>query len=434
MIAIAGNQSKKLTWILVGAIVLLLGGLVGVAAIQAANDDGPAPKDGKAKIPPKNSPKGESLIPSPPADQANLGAAPRTEAFGPAYQAQVEKQVRALIDANEKSQGEFKRALEAQQRSFDERMDKAAKSAETRIAQTGAATVPAGMQMANAAPAVPIGPTMVFGVGDPATQNGAPGGQFIGTPGDVNGVAGVSPPGTGAAPTVPGSAASEPSDGFVIPESGFVQGILLNGVVARANAGEFVYTTIKLQGNYTSPNDYQQNVDSCVVVGEARAAFAEGRIRIKPVKLSCTLATGRTRSWKTSGYVVDGADAIEGVVATMVNNQEKRVAVVTAGAILEGIGSVAIAGQSTQAYNPTTGQASSVITGDLGRAAAGGAVRGAGKGLQDEFRQYFDLFQPTVQVGGGTKVTVFLATEAMLPDGGEAISGVRSANPRGQTP
>ena len=304
MIAIAGNQSKKLTWMLVGAIVLLMGGLVSVAAIQAASDDGPAPKDGTARSRPKDSPKGESLIPSQPADQANLGAAPRTEAFGPAYQAQVEKQVRQLIDANEKSQGEFKRALEAQQRSFDERMEKVAKSADTRIAQTGAPAGQATTQIPNAAPAVPIVPTMVFGVGDPGTLNGAAGGQFIGTPGDVNGVAGVMPQGTSAAPTAPGSGVNEPSDGYVIPESGFVQGILLNGVVARANAGEFVYTTIKLQGNYTSPNDYQQNVDSCVVVGEARAAFAEGRIRIKPVKLTCTLPTGRTRSWKTAGYVV----------------------------------------------------------------------------------------------------------------------------------
>ena len=224
----------------------------------------------------------------------------------------------------------------------------------------------------------------------------------------------------------------EPVDAFVIPEAGFAEGIMLNGVVARANASEFVYTTIKLRGNYTSANDFKQNVDSCVVTGEARAAYAEGRVRIKPVKLTCTLPTGRTRSWKTSGYVVGAADAIEGVVATISDNQAKRVGAVTAASILEGIGNVATAGQSTNVYNPSTGQATSVITGNLGRAVGGGAISGAGHGLRDEVRQYFDLLQPTVQVGGGGKVTVFLQTEAVLPEGGDAFSTVRSANPKGQ--
>lgn len=415
---------KILCGLIVGIVVLGLG----IAVIRAANrDDGVSTQ--------------QRVVPSPSPGPANLGTAPQGAEFNKTYQERVEQSLATKM-------GEIKAAQEAADRANSEklaqamtRLNEIAEQMKRKNDEASRSPAPgstAGVstgERSNAqpepAPAAVDRRTAIIkmGAGGAVARGGsagAPAGQFIGTPNDVSAIDPTLPTSAGVTP-VAARTDAQPREPFVVPESGFGQGRLLNGVVAT-HKGDFRYTMIKLEGPYTSANDFHVNLDGCTALGEATAAFGEGRINIKPIKLTCTLPSGRTRSWKTSGYVVDSTDGIAGVIGEIDNNQGKRVASVTGTTALEKIGQVLVARESTQIFNPTTGQGQSLLTGNPSAAVAGSIVQGAGAGLRQELRDYFDLFKPSVQVGGGGMVTVFLLTESELPEGGEVFSLVRSAN------
>jgi len=215
-------------------------------------------------------------------------------------------------------------------------------------------------------------------------------------------------------------------DAYLIPEAGWVKGRLINGVIG-AQDGDFRYTEIKLTGVYHGPNNYVQSLDGCVVTGEARAVLWERRLHIKPIALSCTLPNRRHQTWKVSGYVVDSLDGIYGVNATLVNNADKKLLASMAAGALEGGGAYVSQRQLTQTYSAGTGVSSGIVTGSPGAYVAGGAAQGAGKGLQGQVQEYYDLYRSTLQIGGGGEVTVHLTTTLALPEGGEALSTVQAA-------
>jgi hypothetical protein len=162
-----------------------------------------------------------------------------------------------------------------------------------------------------------------------------------------------------------------------------VKGRLINGVIG-AQGSDFRYTEIKLTGDYHGPNHYVQNVDGCVVTGEASTSLWERRFQIKPISLSCTLPNRRNKTWKTSGYVVDAKDGIQGVNATLVNNEDKKVVASLVAGALESGGAYTSQRETTSTFAPGTGVASGVVTGNAGKYIVGGMVEGAGKTLQGE--------------------------------------------------
>jgi Skp family chaperone for outer membrane proteins len=406
MIHLATRSNQKVTWLLVAVFVALAVGLVGLGAIRAANRSPEAVSGGQEGAP------------------ANLGKAPQSDAYPQQYQAKIEATVRKMMAEIKASQEQANAAAAEHQRAAQERLDSLAGKYEARLQTMQTATTPPATGNAStdaAAPQAQAQRMTMHTMGQPVHAK-TPGPQpFLGSP---NEVAPVEAPSSG--PDA-GAFAQAQSAALVIPEDGFVKGRLLNGVVAQ-QGGEFRYTHIKLQGDYTSANNFRQNVDGCVVRGQAYAAYAEGRIMVKPIQLTCTLPNKRTRSWATAGYVVDVSDGIEGIAATIVPNQGLRVAAAGAAAGIEKLGSIVSQLESTQVYSPSTGQIASAVTGNKPRALAGGVVQGVGAGLREEVQGYFDLYKPTVQVGGGGWVTVFLHTESELPEGGEAISTVQSAN------
>lgn len=216
------------------------------------------------------------------------------------------------------------------------------------------------------------------------------------------------------------------NDPFVVPQDGWAEGRLINGVVTT-QGGEFRYAQIKLQGMYHSANDYEQNIDGCVVLGESTADIPAGRINIKPIKLTCTLPTARTKTWQTAGYVVDSRDGIQGVAATLVSNGGNKLLAATGAGVVQGGGAFYAQRSVTSTFSPATGSAASVLTGNPANALVGGAVEGAGRNLGQEVQDYYGAFRPTVQAGGGVRVVVFITTSLPLPEGGQAISTVRGA-------
>ncbi len=417
MIHLAQVGARRPLAILTAVLVAFIALGITIAVFRAADKEDASPS--------KSASASRSIAPA--TGAANLGEAPHSAAYPQHYQQRIEERVRTLAEELRKDRDKYQQALDEQQRAAQARLDQMTNEAlqQLRASQrTSPAESQASPGASNAAQEVPndvrrATPTPIHSMeeSDPSAS-----GPFLGSSAEARRGAGQS---TRLDESErPQAKANEP---FVIPESGFVQGRLLNGVVAK-HTGEFVYTHIKLAGRYTSANHHTQDLDSCIVLGEAYAAIAEGRIKVKPIKLVCTLPSGRTRTWKTSGYVVDATDGIEGIAATLVNNQERRVLAVAGAAALERIGTVVTQRETTQAYSPTTGQATSVLTGQAARAFGGGALDGLGRGLQQEVREYFDLFKPTAQIGGGGLLTVFLHTESELPEGGEVLSTVRSTN------
>ncbi len=361
------------------------------------------------------------LRPSPrPEARADLGEAPRSERFDQAWRVQIEQRMHEQMQA-------FRAELEAREQAREVR-DSAQLDRVARMVNE-AASRPLPVPLPAPSERLPVAPEARFvALREPGQR---PNDLLAGAAG-VGGRAsmaqamqGASLQG-GASPSGAGAPVSPEPDAFVLPQDGWAQGRLMNGIVA-SQGGEFRYTQIRLVGTYHSANDYLQNVDGCVVLGEGGADVAAGRINVKPIKVTCTFPGGRTRSWPAAGYVVDARDGIQGLAATLVNAGEAKLAAATAAGVVQGAGALFAQRALTSTYTPLTGTASSLITGNPGIAMAGGAAEGAGRGLSQEIQNYYAAFRPTVQTGGGVEVTVFLTTPLVLPEEGRSVSTVRQA-------
>lgn len=352
---------------------------------------------------------------------ANLGQAPSSDSYTQTYQVKLEdmvnqkmKQMTELQEQQQKSASEVQKTSLARQEAM----------IQTAIAQMKA-SAPSNDPMAGAHPNLlqaeeRYRPTKVYSMGDAVSADGSKDSLFIGSPSDIRGNfqqdTSVST----------GDREKKNADAYVIPQSGWIKGRLINGVIG-GQTGEFRYTTIKLIGSYYGPNNYSQNLDSCVITGEATPNLPERRFQVKPITLSCTLPNGRNKTWKTSGYVVDAKDGIQGVNGTLVSNETNKLAASVAAGAIESAGAYYNQSAVNNTVSSLTGSVSGVVT-NPGKYLAGGVVQGAGKEVQQNLKDYYELFRSTLQVGGGGEVTVHLTSTLELPDGGDAISTIKAAN------
>jgi hypothetical protein len=354
---------------------------------------------------------------SPPnlAPRAQLGQAPASEIFNQTYQGRLEQMVREQMQSFRAELDSRDRAREARDAAQMERITRMVNDSSLR------ASVPEP-KPSPAAAIPPEAPKYVL-LHEGSSRPGEPWTAGLDRVGTTPSAAAGPLSGAELADTGAGQRDADP---FVVPQDGWAEGRLINGVVT-AHGGEFRYAQIKLQGMYHSANDYEQDVDGCVVLGESTADLAAGRINIKPIKLTCTLPTARTKTWQTAGYIVDSRDGIQGIAATVVNNGESKLAAATGAGLIQGGGAFYAQRSITSTFSPVTGSAASILTGNPVNALVGGAVEGAGRSLGQEVQNYYAAFHPTVQTGGGVKVVVFLTTPLPLPQGGESISTVRGA-------
>lgn len=352
--------------------------------------------------------------------RANLGQAPESDAYNKSYQANLEDKINLRLQEITKSQEKQREAASQQMKASLDRQEMLVQAAIQQMKATQASsTAPSGPGNTPRTSGFPS--TKIYSMQDAGSSTSGSIERFTGSPEDIKSAAFQDGPETADR----GKSQKTNPDALWIPEGGWVKGRLINGVIG-GQSGEFRYTTIKLQGVYYGPNNYTQNLDGCVITGEATPNMSERRFQVKPISLSCTLPNGRNKTWKTSGFIVDAKDGIQGVNATLVNNESKKLAASMAAGALESAGGYYNQTGVSTSLSSLTGSVSGVVT-SPGKYVAGGIVQGAGKGLQENVKDYYELFKSTLQVGGGGDVTVHLLTSLELPEGGETISTVRAA-------
>lgn len=350
--------------------------------------------------------------------QTNLGEAPYPARFDQTWRSQFEQRMHEQLDA---LRGELEAREQARSARDSAQLDSVARMVNEASVRTVAPPVPSAAVAGLSASE----PRFVL-----VREGTPPVGDWPGLPAATPGpMLAPSPATSTPARDGPGMRTSNDAldpDGFVVPQDGWAQGRLMNGIVA-SQGGEYRYTQIRLTGSYHSANDYEQDVDGCVVLGEGSADVAAGRINVKPIKVTCIFPGGRTRSWPAAGFVVDARDGIQGLAATLVNGGDARLAAATGAGLVQGAGALFAQRSITSTYTPLAGTASSIVTGNPALAAAGGAIDGAGRALGQEIQNYYAAYRPTVQTGGGVEVTVFLTTPLALPEAGRSVSTVRPA-------
>lgn len=220
-----------------------------------------------------------------------------------------------------------------------------------------------------------------------------------------------------------------------IAPHGFVEGRLLNGVVAVVG-GPDRESIVALTGGYQSANGFIDDLDGCFALVQGKPEIAAGRIDFKLSRLTCNFEDGASRTWDTAGWLVD-ADGIRGVRARIVENASRKAAVAAMGGALNGIGQRlsqeqyqinSISGGLSGGPVGTVGTSSTFIGSPAGDA-LGGAASGAASALSQSISDYYNLYSPSLQVGGGTPVTVVLANDLRLPPSGRNISQTHTAAP-----
>ncbi|BAP87562.1 TraB pilus assembly family protein [Burkholderiales bacterium GJ-E10] len=229
----------------------------------------------------------------------------------------------------------------------------------------------------------------------------------------------------GDAPAAESKPDAEPEAEPDIVPNGFIRGTLLNGVVAIVG-GSDRESLVALHGRYRSANGFSSDLDGCFALVQGRPEIAAGRIDFKLARLTCTFPDGASRTWDTAGWLVD-RDGIRGVRATIVENLGRKTLVAAAGGALSGYGQRL--SQEQYQYSAMAMGASANFVGSPMRDATGGAAVGASNALTQSINDYYNLYSPSLQVGGGTPVTVVLANDLRVPASGRAITPTHIALP-----
>jgi len=209
----------------------------------------------------------------------------------------------------------------------------------------------------------------------------------------------------------------------VIAPHGFVEGRLLNGVVATAG-GPDRESVVALTGLYQSANGFTSNLDGCLALVQGHSDLAAGRIDFKLSRLTCNFPGGASRTWDASGWLVD-ADGIRGLRAVLVSNLGSKAALASLGGAIDGLGQRLSQEQYRNSIS-ALGSTSS-FSGSPGRDAAAGAAGGAARSSTQAINEAYALFPPSLQVGGGTSVTVVLANDLRVPPQGSGLTSTFAA-------
>jgi len=209
----------------------------------------------------------------------------------------------------------------------------------------------------------------------------------------------------------------------VIAPHGFVEGRLLNGVIATAG-GPDRESIVALTGLYQSANGFTSNLDGCLALVQGHSDLAAGRIDFKLSRLTCNFPGGASKTWDASGWLVD-SDGIRGLRAVLVSNLGSKAALASLGGAIDGLGQRLSQEQYRNSIS-ALGSTSS-FSGSPGRDAAGGAAGGAARSSTQAINEAYALFPPSLQVGGGTSVTVVLANDLRVPSQGSGLSSTFAA-------
>ena len=359
------------------------------------------------------------------APDTSFGSATPSDKYVQAFQQQVSQQLQsALAQANDTQESRL-RGFEQQQRQLEGEL----RAVEQSLAGGGAAGAGAATPEIEAPRVYARQPKAPEGASDNATA--ALGGFLPGALGAMAPEPGAALATAGpneeravallAAPRNP-----RPREANIAPH-GFIDVRLLNGVVAVLG-GPDRESIVALSGDYQSANGFVSNLDGCLALVQGKPEIAAGRIDFKLSRLTCNFADGASRTWDASGWLVD-ADGIRGLRAVIVDNSARKAAVAAAGGAVGGLGQRLSQQQYQVSAGPVALGSSSTFTGSPARDALGGAGTGAANALGQSIADYYNLYTPSLQVGGGTPVTVVLANDLRLPPAGRDISQTHTAAP-----
>lgn len=206
---------------------------------------------------------------------------------------------------------------------------------------------------------------------------------------------------------------------------GFAQGRLLNGVVVVVGGSERE-SIVALTGHYQAANGFVTDLDGCFALVQGRPDLPAGRIDFKVSRLTCNFPDGASKTWDASGWLVD-ADGIRGLRARIVQNVGRKALVAAAGGALSGFGKRL----SQQQYQITASPlgSSSAFIGSATHDAIGGSADGAANALEQSIADYYNLYAPSLQVGGGTPTSLVIANELKFPRSGRALTQTHNAAP-----
>jgi len=206
---------------------------------------------------------------------------------------------------------------------------------------------------------------------------------------------------------------------------GFVEGRLLNGVIAVVGGVERE-SVVALTGPYQAANGFVTDLDGCFALVQGRPELPAGRIDFKVSRLTCNFPDGASKTWDVSGWLVD-TDGIRGLRARIVQNVGRKALVAAAGGALSGFGRRL----SQQQYQINAGAlaSSSTFIGNATHDAVGGSADGAASALEQSIADYYNLYAPSLQVGGGTLASLVIANELKFPPSGRPLTQTRSAIP-----
>jgi TolA-binding protein len=206
---------------------------------------------------------------------------------------------------------------------------------------------------------------------------------------------------------------------------GFVEGRLLNGVVAVVGGAERE-SVVALTGPYQAANGFTTDLDGCFALVQGRPEMAAGRIDFKVSRLTCNFQDGASKTWDVSGWLVD-TDGIRGLRARIVQSVGRKAMVAAAGGALAGFGRRL----SQQQYQINAGPlaSSSTFIGNATHDSIGGSAEGAASAFEQSIADYYNLYAPSLQVGGGTPTSLVIANELKFPPSGHLSTQTHTATP-----
>jgi TolA-binding protein len=206
---------------------------------------------------------------------------------------------------------------------------------------------------------------------------------------------------------------------------GFVEGRLLNGVVAIVGGAERE-SVVALSGAYHGANGFATDLDGCFALVQGRPELPAGRIDFKVSRLTCNFPDGASKTWDVSGWLVD-PDGIRGVRAQIVQNAGRKAIVAAGGGALSGLGRRL----SQQQYQVNAGPlvSSSTFIGNATHDMIGGSAESAANALEQSIADYYNLYSPSLQVGGGTSVSIVIANELKFPPSEHLSTQTYTATP-----
>lgn len=225
-------------------------------------------------------------------------------------------------------------------------------------------------------------------------------------------------------PSSPGAASLPEAH---LPAGSFAEGVMLTGVFAPVQ-GQALPVIIRLASEWITPDRGRVPIGDAFLVGKAQGDANSERAVIQLEKLSYVHSNGRSIEIPVNGFVVD-QDGIQGTHGKYVWRAEEFLIYAAGAGGLAGAGNALSQSQTTALLNPVGG-ATQLITGDVGKFAAGQALSGAANQLNQAIGQRLGEISPAIWVPNGRQITVTLITGATLP----GVAPTELAEGQGRTP